>query len=137
MIVFFHIHYVFYSLFFGTIITALLYIFLPQLLRRSLAVYTVPFAVWHTRNTLLGLSWGILCILLYLLFWGKADVRDLVVMSLVVLMVFWSWVYIHTERSPIFFAGNMLVLTSLYSYVFFYILPPLFWLLLICLFVFV
>ncbi len=58
-------------------------------------------------------------------------------MSLIVLIVFWSWVYIHTERSPVFFAGNMLILTALYAYVFFYILPPVFWLLLLCLFVFV
>lgn len=53
------------------------------------------------------------------------------------LLAFWSWIYIHNERSPVFFAGNILVLTSLYAYVFFYILPPTFWLLLVCLFVFI
>lgn len=137
VISFFHLHFAFYGLFFGTIIMAALYLFLPQVLRRSLAKIHIPYGVWHTRNSLLTVSWGILCILLYFLFWGKSDVRDLIIMSLIVLMVFWSWVYIHTERSPVFFAGNMLVLSSLYAYVFFYVLPPLFWLLLLCLFVFV
>ncbi len=54
-----------------------------------------------------------------------------------ILIVFWSWVYIHTERSPVFFSGNLLILTALYMYVFFYILPPTFLILLVCLFVFV
>jgi hypothetical protein len=137
MITFFHTHFAFYSLFFGTIIMAFLYVFFPQILRRSLAKTHIPYGVWHTRNTLLTVSWSILCLLLYFLFWGKEDVRDIIIMSLIVLMLFWSWVYIHTERSPIFFAGNMVVFTSLYAYVFFYVLPPLFWLLLLCLFVFV
>jgi len=60
MIVFFHLHYVFYSLFFGTIAIALLYVFFPQILRRSLNTQNTPYGIWHTRNTLLTLSWGIL-----------------------------------------------------------------------------
>jgi hypothetical protein len=137
MIAFFHLHFVYYSLFFGTIIMAVLYVFFPQILRRSLAKIHVPYGVWHIRNTLLTASWGVLCILLYFLFWGKSDIRDLIIMSLMVLIVFWSWVYVQTQRSPVFFAGNMLVVSSLYAYVFFYVLPPLFWLLLLCLFIFV
>lgn len=137
MIAFFHVHYVLYSLFFGTIVIAALYIFFPHILRKSLAISHSPYGVWHTRNTLLTLSWAIVFILLYFLFWGKEDVRDIIIMSLMVLIVFWSWVYVHTDRSPVFFSGNMLVLTALYAYVFFFVLPPLFWLLLLCLFVFV
>jgi hypothetical protein len=45
-------------------------------------------------------------------------------------------VYIHTERSPVFFGGNMLIVSSLYAYVFFFILPSEFFILLVCLFVF-
>ena len=137
MIAFFHLHYGFYILFFGVITLATIYIFFPHLLRKSFALSHIPYAVWHTRNTLLWLSWTLLFTLLYFLFRWKAEVRDIVIMSLIVLIVFWSWVYIHTERSPVFFAGNMLILTALYAYVFFYILPPVFWLLLLCLFVFV
>ena len=68
---------------------------------------------------------------------GKTETRDIVVASLILLLAFWSWVYVHTEQSPLFFSGNMVVLTALYAYVFFYILPPAFWLLLVCLFVFI
>jgi hypothetical protein len=96
-----------------------------------------PYAVWHTRNTLLFVSWGVLAVLLYLLFQGEEGTLDLVVLGLIILLVFWSWVYVHTQRSPIFFSGNMLVLTALYAYVFFYVLSPDFWLLLVCLFIFI
>jgi len=75
--------------------------------------------------------------LLYFLFWGPSHVLDIVIMSLIILMLFWSWVYIHNARSALFFGGNLAVLTGLYAYVFFFVLPPLFWLLLLCLFVFV
>lgn len=133
----FHLHYVFYSLFFGLITLAVVYVFLPQLLRRSLATHYTSLGIWHTRNTLLWVSWGVFLILLFTLFLGKTEVKDLVMMSMIVLIVFWSWVYLHTDRSPVFFAGNMLVLTSMYSYVFFYILPQDFWILLLFLFLFV
>jgi len=58
-------------------------------------------------------------------------------MSLSVLMAFWAWTYIQTERSLLFFVGNTIIITALYSYVFFYILPPQFLILLGCLFAFV
>lgn len=134
---FLHNHIILYSLLLGVMALAGLYIFLPQLLRRSLATSRIPYGVWHLRNTLLFVSWGILGALLYVLFNGKTETRDIIVASLLVLLIFWSWIYIHTEQSPVFFSGNMIVLTALYAYVFFYILPPLFWLLLVCLFVFV
>jgi hypothetical protein len=119
------------------LVLAGLYIFLPQLLRRSMAVAHIPYGVWHTRNTLLFLSWGIFGVLLYNLFMGTVDIRGIVISSLIMLLFFWSWIYVHTERSPVFFSGNVLVLTSLYAYVFFDILPPTFWLLLTCLFAFI
>jgi hypothetical protein len=72
-----------------------------------------------------------------MLFRGKIEIRDLTVMSLLILLIFWSWIYVHTDQNPIFFSGTILVLTTLYAYVFFSLLPPLFWLLLICLFAFV
>jgi|GEM_PF-3357153 len=103
MIAFFNIHFIFYSLFFGTIALAGLYLFFPQLLKRSLAINYIPLGIWHTRNSLLALSWIIVVFLLYFLFRGQDDVRDIIVMSLVVLIVFWSWIYIHTDRSPVFF----------------------------------
>lgn len=137
MLTIFQPYYFFYSLFFGTIALAGVYIFLPQLLRRSLAQQYIPFGVWHTRNTLLWVSWGIFVVLFYFLFWWKVAVQDLIMMSMIVLIVFWSWVYIHTDRNPLFFTGNMLVLTTMYSYVFLFILPQSFWILLVFLFIFV
>ena len=134
---FFHTHIILYALLGGVVLLAGLYIFLPQLLKRSLAVSHIPYGIWHTRNTLLLLSWVILAALLYVLFIGRTEMRSVVAVSLVILLIFWSWVYIRTERSPVFFSGNMIVLTSLYAYVFFYILPPTFWLLLVCLFAFI
>ena len=130
-------HTMLYALLVGVVVLAGLYIFLPQLLRRSSAISYIPHSVWHTRNTLLFVSWAVLGILLYILFMGRAEVRGIVVASLIILLMFWSWVYIRTERSPVFFSGNMIVLTALYAYVFFYILPPVFWLLLVCLFAFI
>ncbi len=53
MIGFFRMHYLFYSLFFGTIALSGIYIFFPQILKRSIAIHYVPHAIWHTRNSLL------------------------------------------------------------------------------------
>lgn len=137
MIPIFQSQYMFYLFFFGSITFSALYVFLPQFLKRSTATQHISYAIWHLRNSLLGASWILVLFLIYFLFRGTIETRDLVTMSLIILIVFWSWVYINTDRSPLFFTGNILIITALYSYAFFYILPPSFWLLLVCLFIFV
>lgn len=68
MISFFQTHQLLYFLLLSIILVAGLYMFLPQLLRRSLAITYIPHGVWHTRNTLLLLSWTLFGLLLFFLF---------------------------------------------------------------------
>lgn len=113
-----------------------LYVFFPSFIKKAFIRKHVPILLWHFSNCILALSWAIFFYLFWSLFWGFMDDRIIIVFSLLLLWGLWLWVYRTDEKNPIFFTGMVAVLAALYSFLTFEIIPPLFWLITWCLFVF-
>lgn len=56
--------------------------------------------------------------------------------TLFLLAGLWTWVYNTDDKNPLFFTGLIAVIGTFYGFMTFQILPPIFWMITICLFVF-
>lgn len=114
----------------------ILYIFFPSVIEKAYLRKNIPVLLWHFSNCLLGLSWAIFLYLFWSLFWGYMDDQLIVSFSLFLLLGLWLWVYNTDDRNPIFFTGMVSILATFYGFMTFQILPPIFWMITLCLFIF-
>ena len=113
-----------------------LYIFFPSVIERAYIRKNIPALMWHFSNCILALSWAIFLYLFWSLFWGYMDDRMVISFSLLMILGLWLWVYNTDDGNPIFFTGMITVLATFFGFLTFQILPPIFWMITICLFVF-
>lgn len=64
------------------------------------------------------------------------DDRLVISLSLLMILCLWFWVYKSDDGNPIFFTGMITVLGTFYGFMTFQILPPVFWMIVISLFIF-
>lgn len=113
-----------------------LYIFFPEVLTRAALQSHVPLLLWHFSNCILACSWAMFFYFSWSLFWGFMDDRAVIMMSLFLLMGLWMWVYATDEKNPLFFTGMTAVAAVFYGFFTFEIVPSLFWIITVCLFLF-
>ena len=113
-----------------------LYIFFPGALEKAHLKKHISMLSWHFSNCILGLSWAIFGYLFWSLFWWYMDDRIVVSASLFLLLGLWVWVYNTDDKNPLFFTGLIAVLGTFYGFMTFQIIPPIFWMITVCLFIF-
>ena len=64
------------------------------------------------------------------------DDRIVISASLFLLLGLWVWVYNTDDKNPLFFTGLIAVLGTFYGFMTFQIIPPIFWMITVCLFIF-
>lgn len=113
-----------------------LYIFFPDFLQKAYIKKNIHLLLWHFSNLILACSWAMFFYFFWAIFWGYMDDRLIISFSLFLLMGLWLWVYNTDDRNPIFFTGMISVLAVFYAFMTFEIIPPIFWMITVCLFVF-
>lgn len=113
-----------------------LYIFFPGGLEKAYLQKNIYSLSWHFSNCILGLSWAAFGYLFWSLFWWYMDDRAVISATLFLLAGLWTWVYNTDDKNPLFFTGLIAVIGTFYGFMTFQILPPIFWMITICLFVF-
>lgn len=64
------------------------------------------------------------------------DDRIVICASLLLLLGLWVWVYNTDDKNPLFFTGLLTVIGTFYGFMTFELIPPIFWMITLCLFVF-
>ncbi len=106
----------------------------PSILKQVVREEHTPILRWHFFNFLVGLSWGIFFYLSWELFFGVDTF--LIFGALLALIFWWLIFYKKDNKNPLFFSGALLVVGVLYIYFTFQVLPTLFWIISLSIFVF-